>query len=504
MTLVTAPKLKAINLRPFGMLWDVDPTKFSAIPADFSKKISKVTTDDDKTFSTQLGNKYTKGNLIGSGSYGKVYECVREKDNVPMVMKILTGGSLYSLIKEAIIQIIIVETTKDITEPSLKLKGPFAPVLYEIGYKEAGAECYIFSEKMRQTTHALIQSRKDYADYMRADLYHAITQISFILDTLGKLLKFNHRDFKTDNCMYMRDADGIMQIRLIDFGFSCIQFGNMQIDGGGGGQWRHCTLPTRDLTQYLYEIYKYHPYVPYDLKSVLEKLLTFPKGGKPCYIYKGCTGIREWKDIYRYLNDDQVVNPNGTPEVVTRVLKAYASGGSVDDALAYKPDTKGRTYAKTSDCPADKPERNPVTRKCVKACPPGTKRNPDFFKQRTRGPVRTRRVRPCILDAPSAQPKVVKAVAPCPAEKPDRNPKTGRCLKPCWFGYKRDAAFVCRSMRAAAARAKAAKAVAPCPAAKPDRNPKTGRCLTACKPGYKRDAAFVCRSTRKMGRPKKA
>ena len=127
MTLVTAPKLKAINLRPFGMLWDVDPTKFSAIPADFSKKISKVTTDDDKTFSTQLGNKYTKGNLIGSGSYGKVYECVREKDNVPMVMKILTGGSLYSLIKEAIIQIIIVETTKDITEPSLKLKGPFAP-----------------------------------------------------------------------------------------------------------------------------------------------------------------------------------------------------------------------------------------------------------------------------------------------------------------------------------------------------------------------------------------
>jgi hypothetical protein len=452
----TAPKLNSINLRPYGMLWDIDPKKYTAIPADFSKKINKVTVVDDKTYTTQLGNKYIRGNLIGSGSYGAVYECVREKGGVPMVMKVLSGGTTYALVKESIIQIIIVEATKDIEAPALKLKGPFAPVLYELGFNESAREYYIFSEKMRQNTHALIQSRKDYPDYMRKDLVQVLLQISFIMETLGKLLKFNHRDFKTDNCMYIRDADGNMQIRLIDFGFSCIHFGNMQIEGGGGGQWRHCTLPARDLTQYLYEIYKYHPYVPADLKTVIEKLLTFPKGGKPCYMYKGCTGMKEWKDTYRYLNDDQVANPNGTPEAVTRVLQAYAAGGDVDAALAYKPGkavTTARTYAKTSDCPADKPDRNPVTRKCVKACPPGKKRNPEFFKQRTLGPVRTRRVRPCISD-----------VAPAP---------------------------------------KAAKAVAPCPPAKPDRNPKTGRCLIACKPGFKRDAAFVCRSTRKAGRPKK-
>jgi len=460
MSAKSALKLSTINLRQYGMLWDIDPKKFSSVPVDFSKKINKVTDVGDNTVSTQLGNKYKRGSLIGSGSYGKVYECVRENGNIPMVMKVLSGGTMYALVKESIIQIIVVEATKNIEAPALKLKGPFAPVLYELGFNESAGEYYIFSEKMRQNTHALIQSRKDYPDHMRKDLVQVLLQIAFIMETLGKLLKFNHRDFKTDNCMYIRDADGNMQIRLIDFGFSCIHFGNMQLEGGGGGSWRHCTLPARDLTQYLYEIYKYHPYVPADLKTVIEKLLTFPKGSKPCYMYKGCTGMKEWKDTYRYLNDDQVVNPNGTPEIVTRVLQAYAAGGDVDGALAYKPGkavTTARTYAKTSDCPADKPDRNPVTRRCVKACPPGKRRNPDFFAQRTRrsNAGRTRRVRPCILDVAPAPPKAVKAVSPCPP-------------------------------------------------AKPDRNPKTGRCLIACKPGYKRDAAFVCRSTRKVGRPKKA
>ena len=459
------------------MLWDLNPNSFSSVPMDWAKKINAVTEEADGKFKTQTGNTYTKGAYVGGGSFGKVYDCVRESDGKNIVMKIIANGNGYLLVKESIIQIVIVELTKDIKNGSL-LSGPFAPVLYEIGYNPTTKDCYIFSEKMRQTTHALIKSRELYPDDQRKDLGRVLLQISFMMEELWRLLKFNHRDFKSDNCMYIRDGAGNIQARLIDFGFSCIKFGNMQIEGGGA-TFRHCNLAGRDLTQYIYEIYKYHPYVPADMKNVFEKLLTFPMGGKPCFMFKKCgSGMKEWKDVYKFLNDDQIANPNGTPECVSSVIDKFLKGEDWTVALKY-------TALRRKVLPAPAPAAAPAAA-VAKACPPDKILNPATGR--------------CVNLKGEIGAALRRAgVAACPPSAPNYNPKTRRCVKACAAGKQRNATFKCVKPKAAPKPV----AVKACPADKPDYNPTTKRCLKACAPGFARDAAFVCRSTRKAGRPRK-
>jgi len=490
--------MNTINLRPYGMLWDLNPNSFSSVPMDWAKKINTITEEADGKFKTQTGNTYTKGAYIGGGSFGKVYDCVRESDGKNIVMKIIANGNGYTLVKESIIQIVIVELTKDIKNGSL-LTGPFAPILYEIGYNPTTKDCYIFSEKMRQTTHALIKSRELYPDDQRKDLGRVLLQMSFMMSELWRLLKFNHRDFKSDNCMYIRDGGGAIQARLIDFGFSCIKFGNMQIEGGGA-TFRHCNLAGRDLTQYIYEIYKYHPYIPADMKNVFEKLLTFPMGagGKPCFMFKKCgAGMKEWKDVYKFLNDDQIVNPNGTPECVSSVIEKFLKGEDWATELKY---TAAARAVKPSALPfAGKAQRKPlvVVKPAVaavpvvaKACPPDKILNPATGR--------------CVNLKGKIGAALRRAgVAACPPSAPNYNPKTRRCLKACAAGKQRNATFKCIKPKVKAVAAGLGAAVKPCPADKPDLNPKTKRCLKACAPGFTRDAAFVCRSTRKAGRPRK-
>ena len=536
---------KSINLKPYGFDWSLAPEKFNGLvipkfDVHLEPRLNTIKTDDNLTYTSSGGTVYTKGIFMGGGTYGQVYECKRSTGGPDIVMKIINGSSVRSLVEESVIQILIVEYTKGLVRPEVGLVGPYAPYLYEIAWDPKTKTCYIFSEKMRATTMSVIRSRKDHPDELTAITTTLLSQICVIMKDLWQLVKFNHRDFKTDNCMYFRDAQGKIQTRLIDFGFSCLQIGN-NMATGGGMRFRHCSLEGRDLTQYVYELYKYQP-ATVALRNVYEALLTFPIKGKACRMFNKCRGMKEWRNTYGFLNDDKIINPNGTPEVVGAVIEAFSKGQDIKPHLAYTapPYVKGVGKAvrkKQALAVAAVPiivqkacaaglEKNPKTGRCVKVCKPGFARNATFKCKavpkvkafpvavqkpcaagQERNPKTGRCVKVCkpgyarnatfkckALPKAKAAPIVVAALPCGPGQ--ERNPKTKRCVKVCRPGFARNATFKCKAVPKAPVAAVAGPRFG-CPAAKPNYNPKTRRCIKACKPGFKRNATFKCRSTRK-------
>jgi Protein kinase domain len=529
---------KSINLKPYGFNWTLEPAKEHglAVPFDVETRLNTITTDDNSTYTSSGGTVYTKGIFMGGGTYGQVYECKRSTGGPDIVIKIINGSSVRSLVQESIIQILIVEYTKGLVRPEVGLVGPYAPYLYEIAWDPVTKTCYIFSEKMRATTMSIIRSRKDNPVELTSVTTKLLSQICVIMKDLWHLIKFNHRDFKTDNCMYVRDAQGNIQTRLIDFGFSCLQIGKNHATGGGM-TFRHCSLEGRDLTQYIYELYKYQP-ATVALRDVYKALLTFPIKGNTCYMWNKCRGMKEWRNTYGFLNDDTIINPNGTPEVVGAVISAFMRGQDITPHLAYTaaPYVKGvgkavrkkvAVKAKTVKACAAGQERNPMTGRCIKVCKPGFARNATFKCKAVpkvkafpvpvpkpcaagleKNPKTGRCVKVCksgyarnatfkckALPKAKAAPIIV-AQLPCGVGQ-ERNPKTGRCIKVCRPGYARNATFKCKAVPKAVAAVAVAGPRLGCPAAKPNYNPKTRRCVLACKPGFKRNATFKCRSTRK-------
>jgi hypothetical protein len=282
--------------------------------------------------------------------------------------------------------------------------------------------------------------------------------------------------------MYVRDASGNFMPRIIDFGFSCINYKGLRISiGENAVQFRYCNLFGRDMTQFLYEIVHYRQWLPASFDELADALLTF-KRGKKVYRLLANTNIRSWGETYYFMNSSQE-NINCSPIIFENVLLAYKNGENWRNYLAYDPSVfKKTTPAKKLkkpikavkavkpvnplDCPADKPDYNPKTKRCVKVCGPDKERNKDFK---------------CVK-------KTVKAVIKaCPADKPDYNPNTKRCVKACGPDKVRDAAFKCVK-KATTPKAKV------CPPEKPDYNPKTKRCVKACPSDKKRNAlTFKCK-----------
>lgn len=525
----------AIDFSSYGLNWSFNPTIGSFVPGDYHSLIENVNVTKTAAGYTELisgRETYILGNYVGGGTFGKVYDAIRQSDGKAMVVKEITGTTLYNTIKETIINILIVEKTKNLNFPDVGLKGPFAPTIYGVAYNKSRGSCYIFSEKLRATVHSALFSYAGHPAFR--DVFCVfVSQAARIMKTLGDVLNFNHRDFKTDNCMYIRDSAGAINVRLIDFGFSCITYEGIFLDGGGY-HFKHCKLPSRDMAQFLYELYKFKKHIlGDDIKTLIETLLTFQlPTGKLCKMTNGCPRMKEWKQTYTFLNTKDFVIPNATPEVVGRVMNRFTAGAPYQTELAFDPATKavlpsaipavpivcpaGKVFNPTTGrcvgvsgpigrklvaaalggpgvaalamkpCPADRPERNPKTRRCMKVCPPDKKRNTATFKC-----VRDN-TGPCPAGRPERNPstfrcvkdKSVAAVAACPPGRPDHNPKTGKCVVACKLGTRRNpTTFRCIKE----------KVIKPCPSERPDRDPKTGRCKKACPPGKKRNAiTFKC------------
>lgn len=471
----------AINLQKFGLDWELTPDSEYVAPADYKDRINKVRiAGSNVEFYGVNPNKYKIGGYLGGGTYGSVYECKRASDGLDCVIKVVKDAEAYNFMKEALIQIIVVETTKDKKHPEIGFYGPYAPILYDIAYDPVDKKGYIVSQKMRATVSAMLKARA--APALKPDLIHATSlvfiQLGTMLGELYKTLGFNHRDFKTDNCMYIRDNLNQVQIRLIDFGFSYIRFHKLNIRVSTF-DFHFNSLARRDLTQFMYELYTYHKYLPVEVMKPLEDLLTFPLGKTVCRMYSGCDKMSEWKNTYEFLNSDKIENPNGDALVVKKVFLKVQSGHEYKGELAWAPGMMGLFVAK------------PVVP--VKAAK-GKIYNPDTGRYVDVSGVVGRRLLAQINAAKAANKNAVAAglgVKVCKEPKPVLNPKTKRCVMACAAGQVRNPSFRCVSPALAAAQA--AAQAKPCPAAKPNYNPKTRRCLKACPSGKKRNSTtFKC------------
>jgi hypothetical protein len=486
-----------LDLRPYGMGWSIDNKADNVIvPSDFLNSVSKITFDGTtNSFSVSRFDgtvvEYVKGARLGAGSYGEVFACSRAGDPKEYIVKYIAGSAMRDVIKEALVQVIIVEQTQTTVKLGGALTGPFAPRVYDIGYNAPFKVCYIFSERLPQTLqhfwiNSLAGKSVDAASHIVAQM---VMKISIMLNELYNSLELNHRDLKSDNCM-VRMVGGQPQPCLIDFGFSCIKYGERRIDCNMT-RFQYCALRRRDMSQLLYEMNRYYPSMPDPVKDIIKDILTFPRNGRVCKMTQK-TCIQGWANTYDFMNHKEQ-NPNGHPVVVYNIFNAFNAGLPWKDKLAWavpvKPAAvKPASVAIIRACPAGK-ELNPKTKRCVKACGPGKKRNASFkcvADKTVAAALAAALVGPVAAAAAPAAAAPAAVAGPCPADK-EYNPTTKRCVKACGPGKKRNAAFKCVADKTAAVPA----VLGPCSAGK-ERNPKTKRCVKVCPRGKKRNATFKC------------
>ena len=392
----------SIDLKPYGFDWTINSKNAEFMPsADLADSLNLVNVVDSIYYFAS-GSVYNIIKMQGRGLFGQVLLCTRVSDGREFVIKEISNANLDLVVKESIIQIILEHTTKGINHPDIELSGPYVPRFIEFGYyySPTGLNCCIVSEKMENTLLYLIE--KIPKDRLNSLLPKIFIQISTIISDLSNILQFNHRDFKTDNCMFIQQDDGTLNMRIIDFGLSCIKWGKITINSDSG-EFKHCTLPTRDLTQLMFEILHYYEKIlPEGIINILKKVLTFKIKGETCQLYRGCDGFNIkkediWDQTYTYLNDESILNPNCDALVLKKIW------------IEYKPE-------RPIICPEGK-IYNPKSKRCVN------------------------------INGALGKKLQTTSVKICPEKKPDYNPKTKRCVLKCKANYHRDEHFKCIKTR---------------------------------------------------------
>ncbi len=327
---------------------------------------------------TLNGAQYNVVKQLGSGTYGTTYKVVSNKDGQEYAIKQISGVEtpydINNMLKESIIQILLAHVSY------AEETGPYVPHLYEIGYDIFNKMAYIRSELMTNTFWNIVGSSSPKEnDLIVPD---ALTQVAKILDFFNKTLQFNHRDMKGDNVMYVLTPEGNPKYRLIDFGFSCITWNGLKINGGGYFAQDHkCYVQHRDLSQLMYYICKYVP-ISKKLQTELRSLLVANVEHKECMMLEKCAHIKEWTNVYNFLDSNNVNVPKGIPSAVIDTMGRFVKPAAYSDNKVEEPKKicpqgkvlnpktgrcikdKGDTHTAPGECPPGK-IMNPATKRCV-------------------------------------------------------------------------------------------------------------------------------------------
>lgn len=217
----------------YGLDWKLTDS-MTEMPQSFVDALWNVRNESESELHFSSPDGTTKallqtGELLGAGTYGKVYRASdATKPSVNLVVKVIdldllsainTPASrvqfLYDICIEVLIQMLVYDTTKDIRLPKLGMVGPFTPKIHYFGIGPTNA--YIVSDYISGKFDSAFSSKQP-----AAVIALGVFQTCKILDVLFKKLAFSHRDLKADNMMY-EVIDGQLNIRLIDFGFSCVK-----------------------------------------------------------------------------------------------------------------------------------------------------------------------------------------------------------------------------------------------------------------------------------------
>lgn len=427
-----------LDLRPFGIDHILDSNE--KLPTFASAQLVHGSYTAPANRFMINGIQYNVVEKLGEGTYGAAYK-VSAPDGRNYAVKRIKGGLLTSssfneFMREALLQIILAETSKS------EADGPYVPIIYKIAFDPAKREAYMLCELMRNTMYNLFNALS--AAQNDNVVPDALQQVSDILDFFGRRLQFNHRDLKGDNIMYIKTPTNERLFKLIDFGFSCIDWHGLKINGGSYfARSKTCFREHRDLAQLTYYTLKYTANLSPRLRDWLNQLLEMQVKKTKCSMGTNCVVrgkrlIKSWENTYNVLDRKNVSVKYTKPKNYTRKMQYFIEGrpfASPSPAAAVDEPARicspGKVWREgrcvpagadaplvPADCPPDK-IRNPRTRKCVKR---------DGAIGRALLREAPAPAAPAVAAAAPAAPAAAHAVvADCPPGK-IRNPATGRCV----------------------------------------------------------------------------
>jgi serine/threonine protein kinase len=386
--------MASLDLRRFHIQLTLKPSS----PQLFIDDVSIYEMGNLYALTIHLGSDvYDIHGQLGKGKFGTTYSVSKAGSPTMYACKVIKDikprENLLGFFKECLINILLAEASKD--EPN----GPYVPRLYRIAYNPDTKQAFILSEVMRNTFDTFLKTRSK-AENDKA-VPDSLKQIATMLDFFGKEYRFNHRDLKGDNIMYVKTPENKYLFRLIDFGFSCIRWNNVKIAGDSYFEERaRCYKTDRDLSQFIYSVIRYYDYyLSKELYKCFANIIIANVGEHKCKMNRDCprNGLFEWGNTYNFLDRDNVHVPKGTPAGVIREMELFLKADGKKSEKADKA---------VKDCPPDF-ILNPKTRRCVK-------RSGAIGKK-------------LAADEKPAEAKPNNASA-CP-EGTIRNPKTRRCVK---------------------------------------------------------------------------
>ena len=315
-----------LDLNPYGIKLIIDPSM---------KSIDSLLTIDivgqailERGAILINGETYRRGTLLGSGSYGSVYKCSKNTCSEEYALKFIELTDIEQFLKEVIIQILMMKMSEN------EKNGPHVPRIICVGVDWDNSRGCIISELMEDTVKNLLT--KNTKPQKEIDVPFVLNEVAYMLDFFGKTLKFNHRDLKADNIMYVRKK-GEIHIKLIDFGFSCLTWGSLHISTESYPFVSPCYKEGRDLQQLIYNLYIGGFKLSDKMYDWLRHLMIVHVSGNDVFLFQNTeipkAPITHWRNTYGYLNRKNVNTSYTRTQRVRNKAHRYATGKPFRDAL---------------------------------------------------------------------------------------------------------------------------------------------------------------------------